>query len=103
MTPESPATVELPASPAVACSDGFGALDYSSWRYSVIRERGDHTRQTVATGLTLTEARSLADRLDREYRERVEASGKYYSSWTADLHELQLESPNDKLSHSDPP
>jgi hypothetical protein len=48
----------------------------------------------VATGLELSVAREMCDRLDREYRERIEAAGQYYSSWRADLHECQLESPN---------
>ena len=65
-----------------------------SGTYSVICDKGDHSRHVVATGLEWEAARAMADRLDREYRERVEATGKYYSTWGADLHECQLESPN---------
>lgn len=82
--------------PPSSSSDWFGDISHPAWRYSVICCKADHSRHVVATGLALTSARETAMRLDREYRERVEATGKHYSSWTADLHECQLESPNEK-------
>jgi hypothetical protein len=79
-----------PALMAVPSSDLFGD---SSRSYSVICDRRS-SRHVVAPGLEWSAARALSDRLDAEYRQRIEADGKRYSSWTADLHECQLESPN---------
>jgi hypothetical protein len=62
--------------------------------YSVVCAKADHSKTTVATGLSLIFARALCHTLDLEYRERIEASGKHYSSWTADLHHCELETNN---------
>lgn len=60
-------------------------------KYSVIKSGGDQSRAVVATGLEFEAAKALANLLDQEYRAKVEASGKHYSSWTADLHFCELE------------
>ncbi len=46
--------------------------------------------EVVASKLPLAEARALSNRLDGEIRA---AAGHHYSSWTADLHFIQLEPP----------
>lgn len=97
MTTETKSSCELTAMPelageaAVQCSAGFD----DPWRrYSVICDKADRSRHVVATGLRWSDAVALRDRLDREYQERIESAGQHYSSWRADLHECQLESPN---------
>jgi len=60
--------------------------------YSVIcQHKKGYVEETVATGLSFAEAKALAIRLDQQVRERTEASGKHYSSWTADIHYVQRE------------
>ena len=86
-------TIQLPPTPPVRSSDSFGDLTHADRRYSVICDK-QHSRHVVATGLEWSDAREMCDRLDREYRERIKSAGQYYSSWMADLHECQLESPN---------
>lgn len=67
----------------------------TSRRYSVIchskPKPGVSKETVVATGLPLEQARATANRLDQAYRDGVEAAGKRYSAWTADLHCIQLE------------
>ena len=65
--------------------------------YSVIRSRKCPPEsekfsvdEVVASKLPLSEARALSNRLDGEVRA---AAGHHYSSWTADLHFIQLEPP----------
>ena len=66
--------------------------------YSVIRSRKCapdskefSVDEVVASKLPLSEARALSDRLNGEVRA---AAGHRYSSWTADLHSIQLEPPD---------
>ena len=60
-------------------------------RYTVTRSKKDRSETVVAEHLPWEQARALADRLDAEYRAAVAKSGRFYSSWTADLHFCCLE------------
>jgi hypothetical protein len=93
---------QTPAAPPIRSTAGFGDIEHADWRYSVKCCKKDRSETIVATGLSLADARGLAARLDAEYRRRIEATGQHYSSWTADLHECQLESPNNELSSGGP-
>ena len=83
----SPAKAELPCPMAVGFGDGLGCWS----KYSVIRSKQDHSEEVVATGLSYQAAKKLATDKEQEYRAAVEASGKHYSSWTADLYHCQKE------------
>jgi hypothetical protein len=55
--------------------------------FRVLRSKSISAKdEVIATGLTYSEARAMAERLDREYTEKVIAEGGHYSSWTATLH-----------------
>ena len=99
MKTESPCDIEATPEPISDIQAGD-----PNRRYSVICAKPDHSEKIVATGLTLSAAREVEAKLDREYRQRIESSGRFYSTWTADLHYFQLENvnpPNDqKLSHA---
>jgi hypothetical protein len=66
-------------------------LQAPSPKYSVICVKGDRSESVVASGLEWGIARETAARLDQEFRQRIEAAGKHYSAWTADLHHCRRE------------
>ena len=78
---------QLAAPIVVGSGAGLGCWS----KYSVILSKKDHSEEVVATGLSYQEAKKLATDKEQEYRAAVEASGKHYSSWTADLYHCQKE------------
>jgi len=60
--------------------------------YSVVRSDSKWNLTVVETGLEYPAAKQRCQELEAEYKNAVLASGKHYSTWTADLYHCQLES-----------